>query len=92
VDDLLRAEALRQPVADHGLQAVRNEIRRLQHEMRRSGEAAAWAATPSAYAQNICATLRGSHYQPVFNMTGTVIHTNLGRALLSDDLWDTLRP
>jgi L-seryl-tRNA(Ser) seleniumtransferase len=28
----------------------------------------------------------------VFNMTGTVIHTNLGRALLSDDLWDTLRP
>ncbi|MEJ2090430.1 MAG: hypothetical protein P8Y69_18635 [Gammaproteobacteria bacterium] len=31
-------------------------------------------------------------YRPVFNLTGTIIHTNLGRALVSEDVYRSVEP
>jgi len=92
VDLLLKAREMTDLVESHGIQAVRNQIRELQSQMRVERSVPAWAVEASGYVEPVTASLSTSAYTPVFNMTGTVIHTNLGRALLSESLWQAVQP
>ena len=83
------AEAL---VERHGRQATTDAIRKALHDLRQTylpsgGSALARERAPSpsdvaGSAARLLDTL--STLRPVFNLTGTVLHTNLGRALLAD--------
>ncbi len=66
--------------------ALRGELERLR-ESAVGGKLAVDALSPQAIASNVDAGLERStrpQLRPVFNLTGTVLHTNLGRALLAD--------
>ncbi|NRP72650.1 L-seryl-tRNA(Sec) selenium transferase [Ensifer psoraleae] len=87
VDELLRSAAVveaiecfgRQPV----LEALRNVLAAIRNEVREGGDIpssdAIATAAVAALETNDRSTLR-----PLFNLTGTVLHTNLGRALLAE--------
>ncbi|MDK1385529.1 L-seryl-tRNA(Sec) selenium transferase [Sinorhizobium sp. 8-89] len=87
VDELLRSAAVveaiecfgRQPV----IEALRNVLAAIRNEVREGGDIptsdAIATAAVAALETNDRSTLR-----PLFNLTGTVLHTNLGRALLAE--------
>ena len=87
VDRVLRSASVKGLVAVHGHTAVVAMLRSLLEQVR-SG--AADAPTPTATeladhcAQRLTAAAR-PRLRPVFNLTGTVLHTNLGRALLPEE-------
>ena len=87
VDSLLQAPELTNLLTEYGLQTVKNAIRELQQSMRENRSVPDWAVTPTGYDTAIKDRLGQVGYTPVFNLTGTIIHTNLGRALLSRELW-----
>ena len=79
VDRFLRSDPARPLLAAHGRARVTEALRALLAEIR------AGAPRPA----DLAATLAGrlsepSALRPVFNLTGTVLHTNLGRALLAE--------
>jgi len=73
----LAAEAIRRQGRAPVLDAVRAELAQL-----RTDGATADAATVAARAVERAAAELAPSQRPVFNLTGTVLHTNLGRALL----------
>ncbi len=75
-----------------GLAFIKSKLRDLQQHVRMGADVPAWSVTASGYAQHLAASLSGFGYRPVFNLTGTIIHTNLGRALLSPELWRAIEP
>ena len=78
VDRLLRDEGAGL-VARHGRAPVTEAARALLAEVR------AGAEPPGDYAAALASRLEApSPLRPVFNLTGTVLHTNLGRALLAE--------
>jgi L-seryl-tRNA(Ser) seleniumtransferase len=90
VDRLLRSPAVATLVAEHGHTLVTGEARALLESLRTQALAGALAAAAvqagalesaleARIAQRIAPRMRR-----VLNLTGTVIHTNLGRALLAD--------
>lgn len=91
VDVVLRHEALAPMLAEHGrpkvVEAIREEIDALRAAMGagRGGEGDAFsvdrvaAAAATRLTKSTAASLR-----PVFNLTGVLLHTNLGRALLPE--------
>ena len=92
IDKLLNAAALAPLVAQHGPALIKHRLRNLQNQVRASGDIPDWAGTPEAYAARLRTALSGQGYRRVHNLTGTVIHTNLGRAPLSGALWDEIKP
>lgn len=92
VDQLLNSDEITPLVATYGPISVRDQIRTMQAQIRASGTLPDWATEPARYAEQVSVALKNNHYTPVFNMTGTVIHTNLGRALVSPELWRSLEP
>ena len=90
VDRLLRLPAVAALVSEHGHQLVAQEARALLQALRAralAGELprSAMAAEPLAQAlQARLAARLAPRLRSVLNLTGTVIHTNLGRALLAD--------
>ncbi|MFO1345811.1 MAG: L-seryl-tRNA(Sec) selenium transferase [Rhodocyclaceae bacterium] len=88
VDRLLAQPALANAIARHGRQPVTDCARAelaAARELIRSGH-----ATPEADALATCIVARVEklaqpNLRPVFNLTGTVLHTNLGRALLAPE-------
>ena len=82
VDTLLNDARLQAVIQQYGVKAVRNGIRALQSDMRTTKSVPDWGVDVDAYATRIEQSLRSAAYTPVFNLTGTIIHTNLGRALL----------
>ena len=92
IDRLVNAPALRPLVEHHGPDAVKRALRALQGELRAGGDIPDWAGSPEGYAERLASTLAGQGYRPVHNLTGTVIHTNLGRSPVSGELWDSIKP
>jgi L-seryl-tRNA(Ser) seleniumtransferase len=90
VDTLLRLAAVRALSDEHGHTLVANEVRALLDGLRRDVLAEALAPDrlqPDALAAALDARVQARlapRLRAVLNLTGTVIHTNLGRALLAD--------
>jgi L-seryl-tRNA(Ser) seleniumtransferase len=91
VDRLLNARTLQPLVAQHGRTRVTATLRLHLEGLRRAALAAglqradlAEEAIVAAAAAQLAAATRPS-LRPVFNLSGTVLHTNLGRALLPDE-------
>ena len=90
VDRLLRSPAVSALVADHGHTLVADQARALLDGLRVQALAGA-LETSAVHADALQAALAARLAQRlaprmrrVLNLTGTVIHTNLGRALLAD--------
>ncbi|MGO9701830.1 MAG: L-seryl-tRNA(Sec) selenium transferase [Xanthobacteraceae bacterium] len=88
VDDVLKTDAAIRAVADFGRQAAIAAVRQALETMRAALRAEkAQSSDPDAVANAALAILAAdarSKVRPVFNLTGTVLHTNLGRALIAD--------
>ena len=90
VDRLLRLGATPALVAEHGHTLVAGEARALLDALRTralAGELAPEAVLPQALVPALSARVQARlapRMRAVLNLTGTVIHTNLGRALLAD--------
>ena len=87
IDAVLSDASIAPVIAHWGLQVVKDAVRQLQKEAR-AGDVPDWATRTTDYAPAIegWITARVGHgYRRVFNLTGTVIHTNLGRSVLSPD-------
>ncbi|MDB5465022.1 MAG: selA [Phenylobacterium sp.] len=71
-----------------GRQAATDAIRDVLNEARQAAQAGAWSApTAEDLAVGALARLEArarSELRPLFNLTGTVLHTNLGRAVLAE--------
>ncbi|KJM60163.1 L-selenocysteinyl-tRNA(Sec) synthase [Pluralibacter gergoviae] len=85
-DRLLRDPAFSALLAQFGHAQLTDTLRQLQEaaraEIRASGALPAWAADwPQAARARLTAQ---SALRPVFNLTGTVLHTNLGRAVQAE--------
>src|SRR5919198_1554279 len=84
VDRVLRRDDVQALLLQYGRSAVTDAVRRVLAELRAaheaSGDAALFARVASRLHQASRPTLRA-----VFNLTGTVLHTNLGRALLPEE-------
>ncbi|MFZ4759700.1 MAG: L-seryl-tRNA(Sec) selenium transferase [Burkholderiaceae bacterium] len=90
VDRLLRASAGAALVVEHGHTLVAGEARALLEALRREAGAGTLArsrleadALGAALGARVAARL-APRLRAVFNLTGTVIHTNLGRSLLAE--------
>jgi L-seryl-tRNA(Ser) seleniumtransferase len=84
VDRVLRSEEGCELVARYGRQLVVDAIRAALAERRRCGDAAPMAAIIDEAATTLVRTMQPSQRR-VFNLTGTVLHTNLGRAPLPEE-------
>src|SRR3981081_4617886 len=91
VDRLLQARAFEPLLAQHGrtqvTAALRTHLDSLRHTALSGGVGRA-SLTEDVIAAAVSATLAEVTrlaLRPVFNLTGTVLHTNLGRALLPDE-------
>ena len=92
IDALVNADELESLVTHHGPELIKNHLRDIQGGFRARGEVPEWAGTAKGYAEQLVPLLTSSGYQAVFNLTGTVVHTNLGRSPLSAALWQEVEP
>ena len=90
VDRLLDTPALREAVERNGrilvVEAARGEVDEVRRAIGAGAETDPEAVEPSALAARIAARAEAAaaaSLRPVFNVTGTVLHTNLGRASLA---------
>lgn len=93
INKLLQSGVLREQIDKHGRECVTNEARRQIGVLRKAllqenAEAASWLSR-SGFIEEFCLRISeaiqtqfSSSMIPVFNLTGTVLHTNLGRASL----------
>jgi L-seryl-tRNA(Ser) seleniumtransferase len=92
IESLLQSAAIADLIQCHGTQVVKAKLRELQQTMRTERVVPDWGVEAQGYAKALTQSLSKADYTPVFNLTGTVIHTNLGRALLSQTLWRDVEP
>jgi L-seryl-tRNA(Ser) seleniumtransferase len=91
VDRLLRSGPLTALIEAHGRQPTTNAVRDVLAAMRAAlanGEGGTTAASEAEIAALVSARLvraEAPTLKRVFNLTGTVLHTNLGRAPLADE-------
>ncbi len=81
LDKLLALAALRALIDTHGRQAVLGVAREQLAQWRQADAADFDAADFASGCSTMLEQQARPHLRPVFNLTGTVLHTNLGRAL-----------
>ncbi|KQY99665.1 L-seryl-tRNA(Sec) selenium transferase [Pseudolabrys sp. Root1462] len=84
VDEVMRSAALAEAVTRYGRSAAVTAVRAVLGEAREQGAA---SADVTEVARSAMARLEAEaqpNLKPVFNLTGTVLHTNLGRALIAE--------
>jgi L-seryl-tRNA(Ser) seleniumtransferase len=90
IDRLLRTAGVAALVDTHGHRFVANEARRLLQQLREAAllqRLSVDDTTPAALAATLaarCQARLAPALKTVLNLTGTVVHTNLGRAVLAD--------
>lgn len=92
VDTLLRDETFQPLLENYGAQLVTQTLRRLQQQARDSirvqQQLPAWCENWALAVDHQLSLSQKDALQQVFNLTGTVLHTNLGRALLAEQVID----
>ena len=84
VDLVLRSEEAKALIAEHGRTLVRDVVRTVLDRRRNAGAAASSSDVTTESAAEL-ARLALPSQRRVFNLTGTVLHTNLGRAPLPEE-------
>ncbi len=84
VDEVLRGALVQEAVTRFGRPAVVAAVRDTLATARAEGAAPSEAGEIAAEALMLLEVQEQSNLRPVFNLTGTVLHTNLGRALLAE--------
>lgn len=92
VDAVIQDECLQNTLTEFGISAVKQAIRDIQSEIRNSKAVPDWSVNPEGYLEPIHSLLYSNTYKPIFNLTGTLIHSNLGRALISKTVLDNIAP
>src|SRR4051812_4360762 len=85
VDEVLRSEDGGRAIEQFGRQAVVGAVRAVLAEARKAGDSAGAATRFALAAFERLSVEAQSSLRPVFNLTGTVLHTNLGRALIAEE-------
>jgi L-seryl-tRNA(Ser) seleniumtransferase len=92
VDRVLRTPAAREAIAHHGrtmtVAAVRASLDAARAALRAGSADGVGAEAIAEDARGRLAAAARPGVRPVFNLTGTVLHTNLGRALLAEEAVD----
>jgi L-seryl-tRNA(Ser) seleniumtransferase len=87
VDEVMKAAAAGAAVERFGRPAAVSAVRAAIGEARKRGNDSEFASGVDGFAQAALARLDADaqpRLKPIFNLTGTVLHTNLGRALLAE--------
>ncbi len=93
VDRLLSTPALTAAAQAHGVALAKRAVQAALEAARAAVRDGAEVPSLESLAQDAehrLIALRAPRLTPVFNLTGTVIHTNLGRALLSEEAIDAV--
>ncbi|OHV77784.1 L-seryl-tRNA(Sec) selenium transferase [Ensifer sp. LCM 4579] len=91
VDELLRSAGVADAIERFGRPVVAAALRRVLTSIRDAVREGADVPSPAAIAAAAVAAIEAneqSTLRPLFNLTGTVLHTNLGRALLAETAID----
>ena len=94
VDQVLRTPPAVAAIQRFGRHATTNAVRETLANARAAGLAGAAVPEASDVAADALAQLKAGErpsLRPVFNLTGTVLHTNLGRALLAEEAMEAVR-
>ena len=92
IEKILSSNIIQKVISGFGKERVKNRIRSMQAHLRSQKSIPDWATSPEKYALQIESDLSLSAYQRVFNLTGTVIHTNLGRSPLDSEILRAIEP
>ena len=92
VDALIQDESLEVALNRFGPAAVKQAIRDIQKDIRESKRVPEWSINPSGYLSPIFQALDSQTYRTIFNLTGTIIHSNLGRALIDPSIIEEITP
>ena len=92
VDALIQDESLEVALSRFGPAAVKQAIRDIQKDIRESKRVPEWSINPSGYLSPIFQALDSQTYRTIFNLTGTIIHSNLGRALIDPSIIEEITP